>query len=142
MLRPLLLVPVAAAGVAMTTVAVRSAPPPPPRLAVLATVEPGQWQLKPYDGVGETRSLCVADVVSLLQIRHGDAACTRFVVDDQPRVGTVSYSCPGGGQGRTTIKMETSRLLDIQSQGIADNSPFQMRYEARRLGPCTTAAAH
>ncbi len=140
--RALLLVPVALAGLAMTSVAVRSAPPAPtPRLAALSAVETGQWQLKPYSGEGGTRSLCISDVAALLQIRHADTNCAHYVVDDQPRTATVSYSCPGGGQGRTTIKMETSRLLDIQSQGIADNSPFEMRYEARRIGPCTTASA-
>ena len=62
------------------------------------------------------------------------------MVEDRPGVATVSYSCPGAGSGRTTIRVETTRLLDIQSQGIVNNAPFEVRYEARRTGPCAAAA--
>lgn len=111
-------------------------PQPVARLKALAPVEPGRWQLKPYDGNGPARSICIAEAASLLQLQHPGANCTRFVIDDQPAIATVHYTCPGNGHGRTTIKVETSRLLDISSQGIAANAPFNVRYEARRLGGC------
>ncbi|WP_414903225.1 DUF3617 domain-containing protein [Sphingomonas flavalba] len=112
------------------------APQPVARLKALASVEPGRWQLKPYDGVGPARSICIAEAASLLQVQHPGSNCTRFVIDDQPASATVHYTCPGNGHGRTTIKVETSRLLDISSQGISANAPFNMRYEARRVGAC------
>jgi hypothetical protein len=113
---------------------------PAPQIAALAQVEPGQWQIKPFLGDGPARSLCISNAASFIQIEHGEASCSRFVVEDRPGVATVSYSCPGAGSGRTTIRVETTRLLDIQSQGIVNNAPFEVRYEARRTGPCAAAA--
>ena len=113
---------------------------PAPQVAALAQVEPGQWQVKPFLGEGPARSLCISNAASFIQIEHGEASCSRFVVEDRPGVATVSYSCPGAGSGRTTIRVETTRLLDIQSQGIVNNAPFEVRYEARRTGPCGAAA--
>ena len=113
---------------------------PAPQIAALAQVEPGQWQIKPFLGDGPARSLCISNAASFIQIEHGEASCSRFVVEDRPGVATVSYSCPGAGSGRTTIRVETTRLLDIQTQGIVNNAPFEVRYEARRTGPCGAAA--
>lgn len=113
---------------------------PAPQIAALAQVEPGQWQIKPFLGDGPARSLCISNAASFIQIEHGEASCSRFVVEDRPGVATVSYSCPGAGSGRTTIRVETTRLLDIQSQGIVNNAPFEVRYEARRTGPCGAVA--
>lgn len=133
LLRVVLLAPLLLAGWATLTAA---AQPGAAGLKALTTVEPGRWQLKPYDGVGPARTICIAEAASLLQIQHPGASCSRFVIDNQPAIATVHYTCPGNGHGRTTIKVETSRLLDISSQGIAANAPFNMRYEARRIGGC------
>lgn len=80
--------------------------------------------------------MCVADASTLIQLQHPNAACTRFVLDDQATAGTVHYTCPGAGHGQTTIRVETSALIHIDSQGISENAPFNMSIEARRTGPC------
>ena len=109
---------------------------PAPQIAALAQVEPGQWQIKPFLGDGPARSLCISNAASFIQIEHGEASCSRFVVEDRPGVATVSYSCPGAGSGRTTIRRETARLAQIDTQGFAGDAPFNASYEARRIGTC------
>lgn len=107
-----------------------------PRPAVLTRIQPGQWSLRAVDGSAPTRSMCVSDPSTLIQLRHPNTACTRFVLDDGASAGTVHYTCPGAGHGQTTIRVETSALIHIDSQGISDNAPFNMSIEARRLGAC------
>lgn len=116
-----------------------AAPAQPARAPILAlgAIEPGQWELRAPGARAAERSLCVADPAVLLQLRHPGAACSRFVIDNQPQSTTVHYTCPGAGHGRTTIRVETSQLVQIDSQGIADNAPFAMSYEGRRTGACT-----
>jgi hypothetical protein len=50
----------------------------------------------------------------------------------------VHYTCPGAGHGRTTVRVETPRLVQIESQGMARNEPFAIRLEGRRTGNCGT----
>jgi hypothetical protein len=78
---------------------------------------------------------------ALLQIEHGKAQCGRFVITDQPTVATVHYTCPGAGHGQTTLRVETSRLVQIDSQGVIGNEPFAVTYEGRRIGECQALAA-
>jgi hypothetical protein len=104
-------------------------------LPALAGVQPGQWALKSRNA-GENRSMCVADPRALLQVRHSGVACNRFVIASNPKDATVHYSCPGAGYGRTTVRVETPRLMQIESQGIADREPFALTFEARRVGEC------
>lgn len=111
-----------------------------PVLSALEMIERGEWQLRPLDGKGAARNMCVTDPSVLLQLRHERLSCTRFVVDNQPRTATVTYSCNGAGSGRTSIKVETPRLFQVDSQGIADNAPFAMALEGRRVGSCKSAA--
>jgi hypothetical protein len=49
---------------------------------------------------------------------------------------TVSYVCPGMGRGRTLLRVETPRLVQIDSQGLANGAPFALRAVARKVGPC------
>lgn len=107
------------------------------KLIALATVEPGQWQLKETGSTAAGRLLCVADPSILLQLRHNGVQCARMVITNTADVATVHYTCPGAGRGRTTITVETARLLHIQTQGIANGAPFDFDYEARRAGACT-----
>ena len=108
-----------------------------PGLAMLTTLERGQWQLVDRDGSSPPRNLCVNDLHMLLQLQHQGAQCSRYVIDDEPNAVTVHYTCPGAGHGRTTIRKETSRLVQIDTQGIAGGSPFSYAYEARRTGSCS-----
>lgn len=120
-----------------------AAPARAPQLAVLTRVETGQWQLREAGSTTAAKSLCVSDPAVLLQIGHVGAQCSRFVIADAPDSATVHYTCPGAGHGRTTISMETPRLLHLQTQGIASGAPFDLDYEARRVGACAPkVAAH
>jgi hypothetical protein len=107
-----------------------------PELAMLRTLETGQWQLRDRDSSSPPISLCVRDPKVLLQLRHRYAVCTRFIVEDGAGSVTVQYSCPGAGNGRTTVRRETSRLVQIDTQGIAGGAPFNTAYEGRYVGAC------
>ncbi len=109
--------------------------PAVPKLNALATLIPGQWELKPRGG-GAVKSVCLSDMTALVQIEHRDVQCSRFVIANTPGRSVVSYSCKKAGHGQTTVKVETPRLAQVDSQGIADNAPFSVEYEARRVGSC------
>lgn len=112
-----------------------------PVIAALGTIEPGQWQLREREGARtlSTRNICVSDASSLLQVRHPGASCSRYVITNDPKNAVVHYTCPGAGHGRTNIRVETPRLIQIFSQGIADNAPFDFKMEGRRVGSCSAA---
>jgi invasion protein IalB len=106
-----------------------------PSLAALSSLETGAWQVRSTSG-GTTRNICISNVQALMQVHHATSACTRFVINNDPKTATISYSCPGAGHGRTTLRVETPRLVQIESQGMANNAPFDARYEARRVANC------
>lgn len=118
-----------------------SEPASAPTLAALNILESGQWQLRSRTDPGENRSVCLGDSHTLLQIRHRNATCSRFVIANDPRSATVHYTCPGAGHGRTTVRVETPRLIQIDSQGIASNEPFALTLEGRRIGACAGPAS-
>lgn len=104
-------------------------------LAMLDTLEKGAWELRFRDGTAP-RSICVRSGRELIQLRHSEPGCNRFVVEDGANEVTVQYTCRGNGYGRTNIRKEGSNLVQIDSQGIADGRPFQFSAEARRTGSC------
>lgn len=104
-------------------------------VSALNLMERGQWQLR--DASGRTQRLCITNPAVLLQIRHGRAQCEQFVLENAARSATVRYTCAGRGRGRTAIMIETPRLVQIDTQGVADGQPFSEQYEARMVGPCT-----
>lgn len=107
--------------------------------ALLQTLERGLWQLRGAGGgtSGAAASqLCLGDPRLLAQIQHGATACTHMVVESSPTAVTISYSCKGAGQGLTTIRKETGRLVQIKSQGIRNSAPFSFTVEGRRSGAC------
>lgn len=103
---------------------------------MLDGLERGQWLLRDRDNASSTRSYCVTDWRQLLQLQHARGQCTRTVLENTATAVTVHYTCPGAGHGRTTIRRETNRLVQIDTQGIADGAPFSMAYEGRRTGTC------
>jgi hypothetical protein len=103
-------------------------------LVALNAIERGQWQLRETDG--GTSKICVTNPATLLQLRHPGAQCTQVVVENSREVATIHYTCPGHGYGRTTISVETARLVRIDTQGIADGAPFASEFEGRKLGAC------
>ncbi len=106
-----------------------------PGLAMLGQLERGGWQLTDRDG-GASQRICLGDTAQLIQIRHQRSACTRFVVADGNAEVTVGYDCGTAGYGRTTIRRETNRLVQIETQGVVRGAPFSQTFEGRRIGAC------
>ena len=107
-----------------------------PALAMLDQIETGRWEVRVREDNRAVERICVANGRRFIQLRHADSACERFVVADRAADVTVQYTCRGRGYGRTSIRRETSRLVQIESQGIADGLPFEFSAEARRVGDC------
>lgn len=129
------------AGAMMMTAAswASAAPPPAPSSQLpeaLRGVEAGEWELRGRGDGAETRRVCMADARQLLQIQHGRALCPAFVVSDSANALSVTYDCAAAGNGRTDIRVETSRLVQLRSQGIANGAPFAFAAEGRRVGVC------
>jgi hypothetical protein len=80
--------------------------------------------------------LCVASPAQLLQIRHRGNVCKSFTVADAGNVAVVTYDCGAAGGGRTDLRVETTRLVQIHSQGIEGGAPFDLSIEGRRVGDC------
>jgi hypothetical protein len=108
----------------------------PPPVAALSGVQPGLWHLHEIGTTQPPRAMCVRDPAQLLQLRHAEQACARFVLSGDASNARVHYSCPGAGHGLTTIRVENPSLVRIQTQGIADGQPFDLDLEGRRSGPC------
>lgn len=101
----------------------------------LTGIEHGQWQLRSADGT--LRKLCVTNPAVLIQIVHGNAQCEHFVMENSQRSATIRYTCPSHGHGRTTISVDTPRVINLETQGVANGAPFSEQYEGRRIGACS-----
>ena len=107
------------------------------RLAAFGRLEAGLWQLRDLDAPRARHApVCLGDPTAFLQLRHRSTACSRLVVAQDGRSGTVHYTCGASGYGQTSFRVETPRLVQIDTQGIAGNTPFAHRFEARRVGAC------
>ena len=103
----------------------------------LAGIQTGLWQLRPVSGgQGQARTVCVGNPLQFIQLRHAGQSCTQRILSDDGRRANVRYQCQGGGWGQTDLRVETPRLVSIDTQGIADGGPFHNNYEARRTGDC------
>jgi len=107
-----------------------------PSLAMLDGLEKGSWQLRERGSDTVLQTVCVGDARRMIQIQHPRANCSRYIIEDTPKSVTVHYTCPGAGHGRTSIRSETNRLVQIDTQGIAEGKPFSQAIEARRAGAC------
>lgn len=116
--------------------AAAAAPAQAPSLAMLDRLEKGSWQLRERGKDKVVQTVCVGDARRMIQVYHPGATCSRYVIEDRPNSVTVHYTCPGAGHGRTTIRSETNRLVQIDTQGIAEGRPFSQAIEARRTGGC------
>ena len=103
-------------------------------LAALNGIEHGQWQLS--EAGAAPKKLCMSNPATLLQLRHPGAQCTQVVIENSRQVAAIHYTCPGHGYGRTTVSVETARLIKIETQGIVDGAPFASEIEGRKLGAC------
>ncbi|WP_254054408.1 hypothetical protein [Sphingorhabdus sp. EL138] len=113
-----------------------SAPAQAPELALLNSLQKGEWTLKARGSDNGGQKVCLGDPGILLQIKHSGVACSRYVIQDTPNSIRVSYKCGSFDHGVTTIKRESSGLVQIQSQGIEGNAPFSFSVEGRRTGTC------
>lgn len=107
-----------------------------PSLAMLERIDAGQWEVRYREAGAPPQRMCMSSGQALIQLRHPGAACERFVVEDGSNEVVVQYTCRGRGYGRTHIRRETSRLVQIDSRGIANGLPFEFNAEARRTGNC------
>jgi hypothetical protein len=123
-----------AASVASWSAVPAKAVQPAQPLLVANAITPGNWRIK-APGMPD-QSLCLADILPLLQLQHPQPGCSRFTIADKFDRATVHYSCTGAGWGRTTVIVSTPRLVLIDTQGIARSEPFAYEAEARRTGDC------
>ena len=117
----------------MAALATAADAPPP---IALGQLQPGKWTLSSVDTTFATRTVCIGDPRMLIQLRQPTQTCSRFVVTNDPRRAVVSYTCQGAGNGLTTIRVETPRLAQIETQGVVRGAPFELTIEARRTGDC------
>jgi len=114
--------------------------PKAPGIAALRGLEKGQWELRERGAEARkapAKRICISDPAQLLQVKHDRARnCRRFVVSDTGNHAIVTYDCNGAGSGRTDLRVETPRLVQIDAQGVADGAPFAMSIEGRRTGDC------
>src|SRR3546814_12172179 len=71
-----------------------------------------------------------------MQVRHHHHRCVQRVVEAKANAVTVHYSCPGAGQGRTTLRIETRELVQMHTPGVAQSAPFSLALEGRHKGTC------
>jgi hypothetical protein len=123
-------------GAMVAALASVAVPAQAPSLTMLDSLEKGTWELRERGNSAMVRSFCLGDARAFIQIQHPRAGCSRYVIADGAEEVTVHYTCPGAGHGRTTVRHETNRLVQIDTQGIAGGAPFSYAYEARRTGSC------
>ncbi len=112
---------------------------PAPSLGILDTLQRGLWNLRPVAGTTKPAAvsqICLGNPARLTQIQHGDTVCERTILSSSPTQITVRYDCAGQGWGMTTIRRETSGLVQIDSQGIRNGTPFNFSVEGRRGPSC------
>jgi hypothetical protein len=103
----------------------------------LGKLQPGLWQLRVLGGpAARPAPVCLGDPAVLAQLQHRNQPCSRLVVAQDGTGATVHYTCQAGGYGQTSLRVETPRLVQIDTQGISDNTPFAYRAEARFAGAC------
>ena len=103
----------------------------------LAKLQSGLWEFRVLGGgAAKPAPICIGDPAILAQLQHRNTPCSRLVVSQDGEGATIHYTCPAGGYGQTSLRVETPRLVQIDTQGIADNVPFAFRAEARRVGSC------
>lgn len=105
-------------------------------LTALASLQKGLWEIREISNPGARAAFCVSDPNILMQVQHRTEPCSRLVISSSVTSATVHYTCPAGGFGRTSIRVESPRLALIETQGIRGGTPFEYRAEARRKSSC------
>lgn len=107
-----------------------------PPLLMSGLLEKGGWEISTPKSGTAPRRICLGNIQNFVQIEHGPAPCQQYIIDNHANTLIVHYSCEGMGYGRTTIRRETNRLVQIDTQGVHNGRLFDDRYEARRAGRC------
>ena len=115
--------------------ALAAAPP-----SALAQVAGGLWEISGVPGSKDPVRECVPDVTQLAQFEHRGHNCSRNVLSDKGSSTLISYKCGAAGFGQTTMDVLTPRSLQISTQGISDQLPFNYVLQAHRVGDCTKSA--
>lgn len=105
-------------------------------LAMLDTLERGNWELRERGDASTRTKLCLTTGRELIQLRHPGPTCGKVIVADTANEVTVQYTCPGRGFGRTRIRRESDDLIQLDSQGIVNGVPFAFAAEGRKVGSC------
>lgn len=105
-------------------------------IPALARLERGKWLVRSAAQSRIERTICLGDPALLLQIEHGAAGCSRALVTADEHGGTIQYTCRGRGYGRTSVRVETSTVATIDTQGLIDGRPFAYRATARKVSHC------
>lgn len=106
-----------------------------PALRALADWQGGKWLVSVADR-HTSAPICIADPETMLTGGRPHAGCTFTVIHDEADSAAVTYRCPGGRQGRTTIRRDAQNIYMIDAQGVAHGLPFGDRAEWRRAGAC------
>lgn len=106
-----------------------------PALTMLEPLARGAWELRSRSD-GSTRRICLRSGQEFIQLRHAQQGCEFFVIQDEPKMATVQYTCRGAGFGRTSVRSEDRHLVQIRSEGIHIREPFSIDGEARHVGRC------
>ncbi len=107
----------------------------PAELKALQQLQPGLWEFKSKDAAAN-KTMCITDLKTMFQLRHQGQSCRRFVIANEQNIAKVYYSCPATGNGQTTLRVETPRLVQVDSQGMVARSPFTFSAEGRRISAC------
>jgi len=121
-------------GATLALLCLVSAAPAGPR--ALDGASGGMWQVARSAKAAPEQALCIADPVVLGQWEHRGGQCSREILSDQGSKAVITYSCAGGGFGRSELTLLTPRTLRIATQGISAGGPFNYVLHARRVGNC------
>lgn len=127
---------IAAIGCGLVAIAAVPAAGQGTELAMLDQLQKGNWEIRLRGSDEGIQRVCLADGRGLIQLRHRNSNCEKQIVSDGAREVAVQYTCRGQGYGLTRIRKETDKLVQIDSQGVANGQPFNFSAEARRVGDC------
>jgi len=96
----------------------------------------GLWAVSKSATGANAEKRCVPQAAVLAQWEHRSAQCTRVVISSTSTDAVIHYTCPGGGFGRSHLRVITPRTLRIETQGISQGYPFNYVLHARRIGDC------
>ena len=108
--------------------------------SALAQVAGGLWEISGVPGSKEPVRECIPNVALLAQFEHRGRNCTRNVLSDKGSSTLISYKCGAAGFGQSTVEVLTPRSLQISTQGISDQLPFNYVLQAHRVGECPKSA--